>query len=102
MALRATLILVIRSFRHAGLEKFFTTGSKSGIRPAHERKLRLQLTVLDSATKIGDIAKFQAWSLHALKGEMAGKWAISVNGNWRLVFEFDGMDVHLVDYKDYH
>ncbi len=93
---------MIRSFRHAGLEKFFKTGSKSGIQPAHERKLRLQLTVLDTATKVGDIADFTAWSLHALKGEMAGKWAISVNGNWRLVFEFDGKDVHLVDYKDYH
>jgi toxin HigB-1 len=33
---------------------------------------------------------------------LAGAHAISVSGNWRLTFEFDGSDVHLVDYRDYH
>jgi plasmid maintenance system killer protein len=40
---------VIRSFQHAGLEKFFTTGSKAGIQPAHAKKLRRQLFALDGA-----------------------------------------------------
>jgi hypothetical protein len=26
----------------------------------------------------------------------------AVNGNWRLVFRFDGADAELVDYLDYH
>jgi addiction module HigA family antidote len=30
---------MIKSFRHAGLEKFFFTGSKAGIQPSHARKL---------------------------------------------------------------
>ena len=93
---------MIRSFRHAGLEKFFHTGSRAGIQPVHANRLRLQLTTLNSALSLGDIAKFESWSLHALKGDLAGKWAISVNGNWRLVFEFRENDVHVVDYKDYH
>ena len=93
---------VIRSFRHAGLEKFFRTGSKAGIQPSQASKLRLQLTTLNTAQTLGDIGRFESWSLHALKGEMSGKWAISVNGNWRIVFEFHENDVHIVDYRDYH
>jgi len=27
---------------------------------------------------------------------------MQVNGNWRLTFRFDGEDVILVDYQDYH
>lgn len=42
------------------------------------------------------------WGLHPLKGELAGHWAIWVNGNWRLTFRFEGTDAVLVDYRDYH
>jgi proteic killer suppression protein len=37
-----------------------------------------------------------------LSGDLAGHWAITVNGNWRLTFRFTGKDVELVDYVDYH
>jgi addiction module HigA family antidote len=30
------------------------------------------------------------------------QYAVSVSGNWRLIFEFDGADVTNVDYDDYH
>ena len=40
---------VIRSFRHAGLEEFFKTGSKAGIQPAHANKLEIQLLALNRA-----------------------------------------------------
>jgi proteic killer suppression protein len=37
---------VIKTFRHAGLERFYRTGSKAGIQPKHDKKLRTQLTAL--------------------------------------------------------
>ncbi len=40
--------------------------------------------------------------LHPLKGKLEGHWAVSVSGNWRLTFRFDGEDVVLLDYRDYH
>ena len=92
---------MIKSFRHAGLEKFFKTGSKAGIQPAHAKKLDSQLVILDSAAQPSAM-DVPGWSLHALKGELAGQWAVKVNGNWRLIFAFDGKDVILVDYLDYH
>jgi proteic killer suppression protein len=92
---------VIRSFKHAGLEKFFTTGSKAGIQPAHARRLRDQLLRLRDATDPLDMT-FPGWHLHPLKGELAGHWSVRVNGNWRMTFRFEGKDAILVDCRDYH
>ena len=40
---------MIRTFKHSGLEKFFKTGSKAGIQPAHAKKLEQQLVFLNRA-----------------------------------------------------
>lgn len=45
---------------------------------------------------------FESWALHPLKGALKGHWAITVRGNWRIVFTFEGSDAILVDYLDYH
>lgn len=42
------------------------------------------------------------WNLHPLTGDLAGHWSISVSGNRRMTFVFDGTDAILVDYRDYH
>lgn len=92
---------MIKSFRHKGLQRFFESGSKAGIQAAHAPKLKLQLAALDQARHAADLSA-PSWNLHPLKGDLAGHWAITVNGNWRMVFTFDGTDAILVDYLDYH
>ena len=92
---------MIKSFRHAGLEKFFFTGGKAGIQPSHARKLNVQLTTLNKARVPADMTA-PGWKLHALRGDLKGHWSIQVNGNWRLTFRFEGEDAILVDYQDYH
>jgi proteic killer suppression protein len=94
-------ILMIKSFRHKGLQRFFESGSKSGIQAAHATKLRLQLAALDQAIKPEDLSA-PSWALHPLKGDLRGHWSLTVNGNWRLVFAFESENVELVDYLDYH
>jgi toxin HigB-1 len=42
------------------------------------------------------------YRLHPLKGERKGQWAVSVSGNWRLVFAFEGGHASNVDLIDYH
>lgn len=42
------------------------------------------------------------WKLHSLAGNLNGHWAVSVSGNWRLTFAFEGEDAVLVDYQNYH
>ena len=92
---------MIKSFKHAGLEGFYLTGSKRGIQPHHGDRLRRQLGVLDHAVKPEDMG-VPGWRLHPLKGSLLGHWSVVVNGNWRLTFRFDGTDAHVVDYQDYH
>jgi len=92
---------VIQSFRHAGIEKFFLTGSKAGIQPKHADKLSIQLLALNNSKSAKDM-DVPSWKLHELKGKLAGHWSIWVNGNWRLTFAFEGEDAVLVDYQDYH
>jgi proteic killer suppression protein len=92
---------MIKSFRHKGLQRFFETGSKAGIQSAHSTKLRLQLAALDQAIRPEDLSA-AVWELHPLKGSLKGHWALTVNGNWRMVFKFEGTDAVLVDYLDYH
>ncbi|MFA6302019.1 MAG: type II toxin-antitoxin system RelE/ParE family toxin [Legionella sp.] len=29
-------------------------------------------------------------------------WSITVNGNWRITFEFKNGDAYIVNYEDYH
>lgn len=92
---------MIRSFPHAGLEKFFYTGSKAGIQPAHAIRLHRQLTVLNIA-KNACRMNVPGWDLHPLKGDLAGHWSVKVNANWRMTFTFENEDAILVDYRDYH
>lgn len=92
---------MIRSFRHKGVQRFFEKGSRSGIQPQHDRRLRLMLSRLDDARRASDM-NAPGWKLHALKGDLKGHWAVWVDGNCRLTFTFEGEDAVLVDYQDYH
>jgi len=92
---------MIKTFQHKGLKAFFETGSKSGINPDHAPKIKRQLTRLDIAKNADDI-NLPGWKLHPLTGSLSGHYSIAVNGNWRITFMFEGENVVLVDYLDYH
>ena len=92
---------MIISFRHKGLETFYTTGSMRGIQAAHAAKLGRILQVLDAASTPEGV-DLPGYRLHLLKGNLKGFWSVAVNGNWRVIFRFEGADVELVDYLDYH
>jgi len=92
---------MIKTFRHKGLERFFREGSKAGIQPKHDKRLRLQLGRLDAAKSAADM-NLPGWRWHALTGDLRGHWAVYVEKNWRLTFTFEGSDAVLVDYQDYH
>lgn len=93
--------MAIKSFQHKGIQRFFETGSKAGIQAAHAGRLARQLAALNVATAPIQM-NVPGWKFHELKGQLAGQFAVSVSGNWRLTFAFDGADVVLVDYLDYH
>lgn len=92
---------MIKSFRHKGLRKLFETGSTSGIQANHAKRLRMQLAALDTAQAVEDM-DIPGFRLHPLKGQMRRRWSITVNGNWRLTFEFQDGNAYVLDYEDYH
>jgi toxin HigB-1 len=92
---------MIRSWRHRGLEELFLEGSRKGIRPDMADRLRRRLDVLDAANSLQSLG-LPGFRLHPLSGELKGRYAIKVTGNWRITFRFAGGDVFDVDLEDYH
>ncbi|VAW29096.1 Toxin HigB [hydrothermal vent metagenome] len=59
------------------------------------------LLALDSSHEIDDM-DVTGFKLHPLKGNLKEVWSVSVSGNWRITFEFDNGNFHIVNYEDYH
>ena len=93
--------MAIIRFRHKGLGRFFTEGSTAGIQTKHASRLRLILGRLSVAIEPRDVG-LPGLALHPLKGARHGTWAVSVSGNWRVTFRFEGPDATDIDYEDYH
>jgi proteic killer suppression protein len=92
---------VIESFGHRGIQRFFETGSKAGIRADHAERLRLVLGRLNAAIAPKDM-DLPGLRLHRLKGSMKDRWSVTVSANRRITFAFLGKNAILVDYEDYH
>jgi len=92
---------MITSFIHKGLERFYKTGKSSGIQAKHVKRLQLILTNLDQAEIPSDM-DLPGLRLHELKGKRVNIWSVAVSGNWRVTFRFNGRDVEIVNYEDYH
>ena len=92
---------MIKSFKHKGLEDYFYTGMKKGIRPEHAGKIGRILDRLNAASDIIDM-NYPGSYLHKLSGNREGQYSVRVSGNWRIVFEFRNGDAYIVDYDDYH
>lgn len=60
------------------------------------------LFALDSAEVVDEVETVPGWRLHPLKGNLKGHWSLSVSGNWRPIFRFEGGDAYDLDLIDYH
>jgi toxin HigB-1 len=92
---------MIKTFRHKGLKQLFETGRSRSVSADLTRRLIRQLDLLNRATGPTDM-NLPGNRLHELKGDRKGIWSITVSGNWRLTFTFEGEDAHDVDLEDYH
>ncbi len=59
------------------------------------------LAALDTSRGIEDM-DIPGLKLHALKGKLKKRFAVSVSGNWRITFEFHDGNAYVLDYEDYH
>lgn len=58
---------MIKQFKHKGLKRFFTKGTKAGIQPKHAERLRLILGRLNASTCPKDMS-LPGLNLHELSG----------------------------------
>ena len=92
---------MIHNFKHRGLERFFKRSDYRGIPAQHAARIERMLDRLDAIAKPEDM-NVLGYRFHPLKGDRKGEYAVSVSGNWRITFGFDGQHAINVNLEDYH
>jgi len=92
---------MIITFNHKGLEGFFVKGSYKAIPAQYAARIERVLDRLDAIVVPEDM-NLPGYKFHELKGKRRGVYSVSVSGNWRITFRFDGDNVIEVDLEDYH
>ncbi len=93
--------MLLKTFRHKGLERLFEKDDPSGVRADQVRRIKDVLAHLDVARHPNDL-NLPGYRLHALRGELKGYWSVTISGNWRITFRLEDGDAFEVDLVDYH
>jgi toxin HigB-1 len=93
---------MIRSWRNTASGKVW-----QGERPNLFRGLDFDMAIdlllaLNAAKSLRDLSPLKSVGLHKLKGNRKHQWAMTVNGRWRICFEFESGDAFNVEIVDYH
>ncbi|MEX2525109.1 MAG: type II toxin-antitoxin system RelE/ParE family toxin [Gammaproteobacteria bacterium] len=93
---------MIQSWKNAASRKIW-----EGQRPGRFRGLDMEMAIdlllaLNAAKSLKDLSPLKSVGLHKLKGNRKGQWAMSVNGPWRICFEFRNSNAYNVEIADYH
>ena len=67
-----------------------------------ERQARKRLMVLHAAPSLEALMRNPGNKFHALHGNRKGQYAISINKQWRICFEWRGGHAYNVEIVDYH
>ena len=92
---------MVISIVHKGLRMYYEEGNGQKLPSAQLRKIRRIFDLLDAVSSEADIQSL-GYEIHKLKGQYAGFWALSVTGNYRIIFRFNKGDIYDVNYLDYH
>lgn len=92
---------MIKSFKHKGLERLFTKGIASGVQADYAQRITMLLDAIDAAEQANEL-DMPGFRLHRLKGDKRNLWSVRVSANWRITFEFEEGDAHILDLEDYH
>lgn len=92
---------MIESFKHKGLERYFTDGDKRAIPAQSAARIERILDRLDASIKADDM-DLPGYKFHTFKGDRAGEYSVTVTGNVRITYRFDGQHATSVNLEDYH
>lgn len=92
---------MIGRIRHKGLKRLYEKDDASKVPAESREKIRRILGLLDQASAPEQL-DLPGLRLHRLTADRAGQYAVSVSGNWRIVFRFENGEPTEVDLVDYH
>jgi toxin HigB-1 len=94
--------MVVRNFRHKGLERFFIENDSKGLPGTAVEKLRRMLAFLQNMASANELHSIPVWKAHRLKGNRKGSWSLFVTRNWRLTFRIESDVICDINLEDYH
>jgi toxin HigB-1 len=93
---------MIRSFRSKALADLWNKNDGKGVRPDLVKRGRAILSRLEACKHVKEMS-FAGSHLHPpLQGSKTQRYTVSVNGPWRVTFEFVDGDAFHVDLEQYH
>ncbi|MBI5588873.1 MAG: type II toxin-antitoxin system RelE/ParE family toxin [Deltaproteobacteria bacterium] len=92
---------MIKSFACRDTEKLFNDQRVRRFQ-SFERQARKRLMVLHAAPSIEALMLNPGNAFHALSGNHKGQYAISINKQWRVSFEWQDGNAYHVIIADYH
>ena len=92
---------MIKSFACRDTEKLFND-ERVGRFQSFEQQARKRLMVLHAAPSLEALMLNPGNIFHALKGDRKGQYAISINKEWRVCFEWREGNVYNVEITYYH
>lgn len=92
---------MLRTFSHKGLRAFWESGSKAKLPVGNAARVSRMLRALNAAERPEDL-NLPGYRFHRLTGDRRGRYSITVSGNWRITFGWDGNDATAIDIEDYH
>ena len=95
-----TLVGVIESFRHKGLQELFEKGSSPRVQKALVERVLRRLDAIDAA-KSPEALNVPGFDFHGLQGKPK-RYSVHVNGPWCITFEWQGENAVKVDRENYH
>ncbi len=93
---------MIKSFRDNRTEDIFEGRNVRRIDQKLTKRVRRRLEYLNYATKLEDLYFPPSNKLHALQGFTPTRYAIRVNQQWRISFEWSENHAFDVYFEDYH
>lgn len=93
---------MIVSFADKHTEQLFRTGKSRRLSPEIIERAIRRLEYIDLAKNLEDLRVPPSNRLHALRGDRAGQFAISINDQWRICFRWENGEAFEVEITDYH
>jgi proteic killer suppression protein len=93
---------MIKSFRCRETEKIFRRLFSRKFSQEIQDRAFMRLNAIDAAVQLQDLRLPPSNRLEALRGERKGQWAIRINDQWRICFEWRKGNAEQVEIVDYH